>query len=95
MSALRNAVKLVLGSAIGAGVGYAASKFVEERDVDADDAARLTTPEPQQPRETFKMRLARAKDDGEAARAAKEAELRAYFRQKVRDPDAMTGNPTP
>jgi hypothetical protein len=93
MSALRNAVKLVLGSAIGAGVGYAASKVVEERAGDADDAAPLR--ESEQPRETFKMRLARAKDDGEAARAAKEAELRAYFRQKVRDPDAMTDNPTP
>ena len=69
MSALRNAVKVVLGSAIGAGVGYAASKVVEEREVDADAAAHLT--EPEQPRETFKMRLARAKDDGEAARGPK------------------------
>jgi hypothetical protein len=93
MSALRNAVKLILGSAIGAGVGYAASKVVEERAVDTDDAASLL--ESEQPRETFKMRLARAKDDGEAAREAKEAELRAYFRQKVRDPNAMVDNPTP
>ena len=95
MSALRNAVKLVLGSAIGAGVGYAASKVVEERAVDADNSAPLLESEQQPPRETFKMRLARAQDAGEAARVAKEAELRAYFRQKVRDPEAMTGNPTP
>jgi hypothetical protein len=93
MSALRNAVKLVLGSAIGAGVGYAASKLVEERAADEDDAAHLV--EPDNPHETFKMRLARARDEGEAARQAKEAELRAYFRQKVRDPAAMLDNPTP
>ena len=91
MSALRNAVKLVLGSAIGAGVGYAASKVVEERDTPLTGAVDA----PEYPHETFKERLARARDAGEAARVAKEAELRAYFRQKVHDPAAMTDNPTP
>jgi hypothetical protein len=91
MSALRNVLKLVLGSAIGAGVGYAASKVVEERDpllADADAA-------PEYPHETFKERLARAKEAGETARVAKEAELRAHFRQKVHDPAALTDIPTP
>jgi hypothetical protein len=93
MSALRNAVKLTLGSAIGAGVGYVASKFVEERDAASlDDTGAAAEP---QPRETFKERLARAKVAGEAARIAKEDELRAYFRQKVKDPTALTDNPRP
>jgi hypothetical protein len=88
---LRNAVKVVFGSAIGAGVGYAASKLVEERE------AAVATPdaEPEYPRETFKERLTRAREAGEAARVAKEADMRAYFRQKVHDPEAMTSNPTP
>lgn len=92
MSALRNVVKLVLGSAIGAGVGYAASKALEPEDVVVGpDGVPVEPP----PHETFKERLARAREAGEAARIAKEAELRAYFRQKVHDPDALTDNPTP
>ncbi len=46
-------------------------------------------------RDTLRARWERAKQEGEKAKAAREAELRAYFREKVNDPTAFPpGAPT-
>jgi hypothetical protein len=88
---MNNPVKLLVGSALGAAVGYGISKYLE-----------MNGPPPIDPetgevihRETLRERWARAQVAGEAAKVAKEEELRAYFRQKVSDPDAMRDNPRP
>lgn len=88
------AIRILLGSALGAAVGYGIAKFME-REVtvtatpDAGDALLSQTG----PKESFKERIARAKTVAAEARAAREAELRALFRQKVQDPDALSEMP--
>lgn len=82
---MNNGTKVVVGSLLGAGVGYVIS-IVMEREV----VGPVTlTGDPAEPKETFKERWERAKLAGEDARLAKEAELRAHFRQKVNDPTAL------
>lgn len=97
MSATRNAVKVVLGAALGAGIGYVAARLLDNQGAATEASLAGTTSQPREtaPRETFKQRLERARANGEAARAAKEAELKAYFRVKTNDPEAMTNNPQP
>lgn len=82
---MNNEAKVVVGSLMGAGVGYVISKVMErevEQPVGLYDAS--------QPKESFKERWERAKLAGEDARVAREAELRAYFREKVNDPSALS-----
>src|SRR5690554_4908333 len=56
-----------------------------------DDAQEAVT----EKRESLRERWERAQAAGEAAREAREAELRAYFREKVADPTAFPpGAPT-
>lgn len=80
-----NGTKVVVGSLLGAGVGYVISKVMEREIV--EPVGLLDAP--REPKETFKERWERAKLAGEEARVAKEAELRSYFRQKVNDQDAL------
>lgn len=84
---MNNGTKLIVGSLLGAGVGYIVSKVMEREVVEPVSF----TDTPPEPKETFKERWQRAKLAGEEARLAKEAELRAYFRTKVNDPNALTG----
>lgn len=94
MSALRNLVKVVAGTGIGAGIGAAMVKLMERDDQQPTDMSANIMVTEKPGRESLRERLDRAKAAGDAAAAAKEAELRAYFRVKVNDPNAMTGNPT-
>lgn len=84
---MNNGTKTVVGTLIGAGVAYAISQVLE-REV-ADPVGFAASDTPSEPKESFKDRWERAKSDGEAARVAKEEELRSYFRQKVSDPRAF------
>jgi hypothetical protein len=87
---LNNGAKLIVGSLLGASVGYVISKVMEREVV--EPVGLLDAPlDPQAPKESFKERWERAKLAGEEARLAKETELRSYFRQKVNDPDALRG----
>jgi hypothetical protein len=81
---MNNGTKVVVGSLLGAGIGYVISKVMEREVVEPVGFADT------QPKESLKERWQRAKIAGEEARLAKEAELRAYFRQKVNDPAALT-----
>ena len=81
---MNNGAKVVVGSVVGAGVGYVISKTIG-RDVEQP----VGLYESGEPKESFKERWERAKLAGEEARVAREAELRSYFREKVNDPTAM------
>ncbi len=81
---MNNGAKVLVGSLLGSGVGYAISKVMEREVVEPAGFSA-------EPKESFKERWERAKLAGEEARLAKEAELRAYFREKVNDPDALRG----
>ena len=81
---MNNGAKVLVGSLLGSAVGYAISKVMER---EVAGPVGFTT----EPKESFKQRWERAKLAGEDARLAKEAELRAYFREKVNDPDALRG----
>jgi hypothetical protein len=85
---MNNGAKVVVGSLLGAGVGFAISKLAER------DSAPVAGVAETEPRESLKNRWQRAKLAGEEARAAKEAELRAYFRAKVNDPTALRDDVT-
>jgi hypothetical protein len=90
---MENVVKIVVGSLVGAGIGFAISKGVEQQV--APDAPRLVADgsEPDPPRESFRERLARASQAGRDARAARVAELRSAYRARVNDPTAMAERP--
>jgi hypothetical protein len=107
----RNILKLIGGSAVGAGIGalfargaetasqqgppagiMAAHDSVSDRAADAALDAQIAVEEK---KESLKERWERAQVAGEAAKEAREAELRAYFREKVDDPTAFPpGAPT-
>ena len=90
---MSNPAKIIFGTLLGAGIGAAVARVV--RMVDEQPEARgFADAGPAEPRETLKQRWQRAKQAGEEARAQKEEELRAYFRTKVGDPQAMRENPT-
>lgn len=98
---MNNAFKILVGTALGAGVGVAVSKLLASREehlelevAGPDGVAFVATPE-EQPGvgDRLKARIEAAKQAGEDAKAAKEAELRGYFRQKVDDPTALTVDP--
>ncbi len=98
---MNNAIKFLVGTALGAGVGVAASKLLESRAgvelevTGPDGVARVVgTAEPKPGiSERIKARLEAARLAGEDAKLAKEAELRGYFREKVNDPTAMAVDP--
>lgn len=105
----RNIVKFIAGSAIGAGIGAlitraaesnatqgptdvmgVASTPADSRSLQEKVVAKVT-----ETRESLRQRWEEAKAAGEAAEAEREAELRAYFREKVNDPTAFPpGAPT-
>jgi hypothetical protein len=87
---MRNLAKVLLGSALGAGIGAAIAKVAGRGSASPSEHTLVSD---DRPRESFKERLARAREAGEAARIAKEAELAAYFRRKVNDPDALPDRP--
>lgn len=82
---MNNGTKTVVGSMLGAGVGFAISKIMEREVVEPVGFVDSTA----EPKESLKERWKRAKIAGEEARQAKEAELRSYFREKVNDPTAL------
>lgn len=90
---MNNPAKIMFGSIVGSGIGVAISRYLESQTVVADGAA-VTEDDGRGFIETMKARWAQARIDGDVAREAKEAELRAYFRDKVDDPSAMRDNPT-
>lgn len=91
---MNNPVKLILGALLGAGLGAGVSKLAANASQPpVAELAGLETGAPA-PRESLRERWTRAQVAGEAAKAAKEEELRAYFRTKVKDQQAMRENPT-
>jgi len=93
--------KVLLGAALGAGVGMAIARVLEQQagmelEINRADGVATVVGETE-PKPGFadriKGRLEAAKVAGEDARIAKEAELRGYFREKVNDPAAMAVNP--
>ncbi|MCO5175918.1 MAG: hypothetical protein M9890_02945 [Thermomicrobiales bacterium] len=98
---MHNLFKVLIGTALGAGVGVAISRVLEQQtgvelEINrADGVATVVGQSEPQPgfADRIKGRLEAARLAGEDAKAAKEAELRGYFREKVNDPAAMTVNP--
>lgn len=90
---MNNPGKIIFGSLIGSGIGIAISKYLEYQE---SQTVSMTVGAEERPGfvESMKARWAQAKVNGDVARDAKEAELRAYFRLKVDDPSAMRDNPT-
>ena len=110
-AAARNIFKIAGGSAIAAGIGTLIARGTRtvaeqgppgeafaEHDSIADRAANArddVQESVQEKRESIRDRWARAQTAGDAAKEAREAELRAYFREKVDDPTAFPpGAPT-
>jgi|SRR5690554_4466681 hypothetical protein len=92
-AAARNFVKTIVGLALGAGIGVLVNeKVVPLADLEPPAGYGIADTGEPQPKETLKERWERALRAGEAAREAKEAELRSYFRHKVDDPTAFTMN---
>lgn len=89
MSAGRNFMKIIVGSALGATVGYALNRFTKRSEEPEDERMSLTEEVTSIP-DRVKQRWAEAKEAGEQAQIAEEARLRAYFREKVNDPRAFT-----
>jgi hypothetical protein len=110
-AAARNIFKIAGGSAIAAGIGtliahgtrtvaeqgppgepFAEHESIADRVANASEDVQETV---QAKRESLRDRWERAQTAGEAAKEAREAELRAYFREKVDDPTAFPpGAPT-
>lgn len=98
---MNNVIKFLAGTALGAGVGVAVSRLLEARAgielevTGPDGVVRVVDHEAPKPGigDRIKARLDAARLAGEDAKAAKEAELRGYFREKVNDPTAMTVDP--
>ena len=88
---MNNPIKLILGILIGAGVGAGVTRLATS---DSAPEQPVMPSSDDRPRETLKERWSRAQATGEAAKAAKEEELRAYFRTRVKDQQAMRENPT-
>lgn len=88
---MNNLSKVIFGTLLGAGVAAGISKLAEQSIEPPYDPLDLAA---SPPRESLKERWARAQVEGEAARLAKEEELRAYFRVKVNDQQAMRDTPT-
>jgi enoyl-[acyl-carrier-protein] reductase (NADH) len=88
---VNNPAKVLVGSALGASVGYGISKLLERET--ATNVATLTGEAPH--RETLRERWARAQAAGAAAKVAKEEELRTLFRAKVKDPNALRETSAP
>ncbi|RIK43480.1 MAG: hypothetical protein DCC58_09555 [Chloroflexi bacterium] len=78
--------KMVIGIAIGAGVGYALAKRAST-DVETGSTYGVASDVPPT---GIKARLQDAAHAGQTARAAREAQLQERFRQRVHDPQAFT-----
>lgn len=89
MSAGRNFMKVIVGSALGATIGYAVNRFTKRSEMPEDERMSLTEEVTSIP-DRLKQRWADAQQAGEQARIAEEARLRAYFREKVNDPNAFS-----
>jgi hypothetical protein len=97
---VNNGIKILVGTAIGTGVGVAASKLLEmqagvELEVTGPDGvARVVGDVEPRPGivDQIKARLEAVRVAGEEAKIAREAELRDIFREKVKDPTAMTAD---
>jgi hypothetical protein len=107
----RNILKFIGGSAVGAGIGALLARgtetaaqqgppaqgMAEQEDLTdrAESIKATATSKVHETRQSLRDRWANAQAAGEAAREAREAELRAYFREKVDDPTAFPpGAPT-
>lgn len=97
---MNNVIKILAGTALGAGVGAAVSKLLEARagvelEITGPDGVARVVDADAKPGigDRVKARLDAARLAGEEAKAAKEAELRGYFREKVNDPTAMAVDP--
>jgi hypothetical protein len=95
---MNNPVKVIVGSLLGAGIGVGISRMMEMRDaqtvVPTSPPLHVVAEEPQPSIiESLKDRWEQAKQNGDLAKQAKEAELRSYFRAKVNDPQAMQIDP--
>jgi hypothetical protein len=110
-AAARNIFKIAGGSAVAAGIGaliargtqtvaeqgppgepFAEHESITDRATNVKDNVQESVHEK---RESLRDRWERAQAAGEAAKEAREAELRAYFREKVDDPTAFPpGAPT-
>jgi hypothetical protein len=94
MSAGRNFMKLVTGIAVGAGIGALTSKL-SHRATEPDPQAAAAAPRQSLGetvtgwKERLRTRWEEAKVAGDVAQQATEAELRARFRAKTNDPDAL------
>lgn len=89
MPAGRNLVKLVAGSALGVAVAAGVSRLVQRQDQPPEERKPLTDEVRSIPIR-LQDRWQQAKDSGEAARVAKEDEMKRAFRDKVNDPSALT-----
>jgi hypothetical protein len=99
----RNIVKLITGSAVGAGVGALLARGADTTAKRDDPVASATSESPidsgkgklTELTDSIRDRWRRANNEGDQAKEAREAELRAYFREKVNDPTAFPpGAPT-
>jgi hypothetical protein len=94
---MNNPVKVLVGSVVGAGIGLGISKVLEMRaageTAPTSDPLTVTYEPKTSIIDSLKERWERAKLNGDLAKESKEAELRAYFRTKVNDPQAMRIDP--
>ena len=99
----RNLLKLISGSAVGASVGALLARGTEAAAKRGDPMARVAAGSSSDTkqgkitelRNSIRDRWQRAQEEGDQAKEAREAELRAYFREKVDDPTAFPpGAPT-
>ena len=88
MGAGRNFMKIIVGSALGATVGYAINRYTQRSEMPEAERMSLTEEVTSIPNR-IKQRWADAQEAGEQARLAEEARLRSYFRDKVNDPSAF------
>lgn len=88
MGAGRNFMKIIVGSALGATVGYAINRYAQRAEMPEEERMSLTEEITSIP-DRLKQRWAEAQEAGEQARIAEEARLRSYFREKVNDPHAF------
>lgn len=88
----RNIVKVVTGSALAAGIGALVSKAIERSQAEPEVSGAVPSEQPEQSasvRDRLRSRWEQARNAGEQARLAREAELKTYFREKVNDPAAF------
>lgn len=78
-------IRLAIGLAVGAGVGIGLARLTGRRE--SPEVSGLVD-EPGEPG-GLRLRFQRAGEASRSARADREAELREYFRKRVKDPEAF------